>query len=86
VAIECAHNDLKFLRKKIHKTKSNFFKVLFSFWCNFKAKGNIILHFGVDKMIQGSFPNDTQPVAELNILCLAYPAIAGKTGMKMISA
>jgi hypothetical protein len=24
-------------------------------------------------------PNDTQPVAELHILCLAYLAIAGKT-------
>jgi hypothetical protein len=31
-------------------------------------------------------PNDVHPVAELNILCLAYPAIAGKTGMKIISA
>jgi hypothetical protein len=31
-------------------------------------------------------PNGVQPVVELNILCLAYPAIASKTGMKMISA
>jgi hypothetical protein len=30
-------------------------------------------------------PNDAQPIAELNILCLTYPAIAVKTGMKMIS-
>jgi hypothetical protein len=30
-----------------------FLKVLFSFWCNFKAKGDIILHFGVNKTIQG---------------------------------
>jgi hypothetical protein len=26
---------------------------LFSFWCNFKAKGDNILHFGVNKTIQG---------------------------------
>jgi hypothetical protein len=31
-------------------------------------------------------PNDAQPVAELNILCLAYPEIACKTVMKMTSA
>jgi hypothetical protein len=39
---------------KIHNERL-FPKFLFSFWCNFKAKGDIILQFGVNKTIQGSF-------------------------------
>jgi hypothetical protein len=40
MVIECAHNR-------------PFFKVFFSYMCNYKAKGNIILHFGANKTIQG---------------------------------
>jgi hypothetical protein len=45
----------------LHKfIKFDFSKFLFSFWCNFKAKGDIILHFGMDKTIQGSFSSKKQ--------------------------
>jgi hypothetical protein len=44
VVIECAHNDLK---------KQPFFKVFSPTMCNYKAKGDIILHFGANKTIQG---------------------------------
>jgi hypothetical protein len=37
---------------KMHK-KRPFFKVFFSYMCNYKAKGDIILHFGANKTIQG---------------------------------
>jgi hypothetical protein len=30
-----------------------FFKVFFSYMCNYKAKGDIILHFGANKTMQG---------------------------------
>jgi hypothetical protein len=50
VVIECALNDLSFCVKFFRMPKKRLF---FSYMCNYKAKGDIILHFGANKTIQG---------------------------------